>query len=102
MRPRHATALALIVWYLMLAPAKSSGTPQSMEYDSAAPLTRWNRTGEPYPTAAKCEALRKSKDRNGMIMISSQALFLEPSYIFEVPKSATKCVRSDDPRLKAK
>jgi hypothetical protein len=83
MKPRHADALALVVWYQMTAPYSYHvrGTVTDLHLlfpavvvhrDTAAPLSRW-RVGPTFATQKECEAAR------------------DP---FE------QCVATDDPRLK--
>jgi hypothetical protein len=63
MKLRHAAALALVGWYLMVPPA-SPNYPESMTIDTAAPLSQWLvvpsfRTSRGYDmTAEQCEKTR--------------------------------------------
>jgi len=54
MNIHHATALALVVWYLMQPPA-----------DPNAPLSKWTRIEPPYESKAQC--LRAIADLNNVI-----------------------------------
>jgi hypothetical protein len=49
MKPRHAAALALLGWYLMVPSSKSNGEP-----DLQAPLSKWEMDGF-YDTAQACD-----------------------------------------------
>jgi hypothetical protein len=62
MRPRHATALALVGWYLMAPPAfpgradmpLSENMRADQQFDERAPLSRWSALGalpKPPPSA---------------------------------------------------
>ena len=88
MKLRHAAALALAGWYLMLgAPTGKMGIR-----DYSAPVSKWEQMGG-YDTAAECEADEQEKwklarddgDQSGARM------WLE-----------AKCLSTDDPRLKEK
>jgi hypothetical protein len=50
MNPRHAAALALVVWYLMMPPRR--GAPAEILYH--APLSKWE-VGEQYDSKVECE-----------------------------------------------
>jgi hypothetical protein len=49
MKLRHAAALALVGWYLMLPPANPNGEP-----DESTPMTRWTRVGD-FKSSRECE-----------------------------------------------
>jgi hypothetical protein len=81
MTTRHAAALALLGWYLMMPPRDTKGVLQLH-----SPLRKWKRAAS-YKTANECEVGKfKALDANG-----NGSIFLE-----------SKCIASDDPRLKAK
>jgi hypothetical protein len=107
MKLRHAAALALVGWYLMVPPSKREmnwlcgasltasvshelfGTGDEKEYaewakmvDTNARLSEWHEMS-PFETLKACEEAR------GRFM----AL---PAYL---PEHAAQCVASDDPRL---
>jgi hypothetical protein len=75
MRFRHATAFALVGWYLITPPIPviplSPG--QALHQDTAAALSRWTVV-ETFPTEKECDAHRGCKWE--------------------------RCVAADDPRLK--
>jgi hypothetical protein len=91
MSTRHAAALALIGWYLMVPPKASNGG-----LDPQAPLSKWKIDGV-YDTARECDE-RYHRDL----------------YLAEDWKRATgntqvwkdvqeeQCIATDDPRLKEK
>ena len=92
MKPRHAAALALVGWYLMVPPFSA----KDVLYNT--PLSRWQPV-EKYSTLAECEEGKQTAVREF-------AAFLDADM---VPKSfkmkalqAGKCIASDDPRLKGK
>jgi hypothetical protein len=87
MKPRHAAALALVGWYLLVPPPKSLCNQTA---DLHAPLSKWV-TVEKYASAGTCsEGL--SDDR----------------YLAQHPRSSAfaskvfaygRCIASDDPHL---
>ena len=84
MKPRHAAALALVGWYLMMPPLGSDGRP-----DDSAPLPQWKIRGS-FDTAAGCaDALAEQLGRDFPEMVR-QAIH------------ASRCVSIDDPRLEGK
>jgi hypothetical protein len=90
MKPRHAAALALVGWYLMLPPLATSG----LDVDQNAPLSTW-RQGGAFDTARACEVNRgdgiKRLDKaNGEKQFPS----FYHSFLY------ARCVAVDDPRLK--
>jgi hypothetical protein len=90
---RHAAALAVIGWYLMVHPVVSGGG--TIYADRSVPLARW-KIGSTYDTEqqfldAKAEAVEAAKREQG----EAEAYALEAAYYSE-------CIVSDDPRLKAK
>jgi hypothetical protein len=96
MKLRHATALALVGWYLMLPP--KSGWPVS--YDTAAPLPTWAREGH-YLSLTECTK-RKTE-------ILKEVCQTPPAFDRDVwsescaaARTALRCVSTNDPRLKPK
>jgi hypothetical protein len=100
MRLRHAAALALTGWYLMLPPT----IPNSHEVDQSAPLSQWT-IRHTFPHDAGCEAakfrVRKEalaaqaqNDATGRRGHGNPDLFCIRCH--------AQCVAEGDPRLKAK
>jgi hypothetical protein len=91
MKPRHAAALALVGWYLMVPPI-SNGTPAI-----AAPLSRWE-IQESYDTAVECQS--------NLYLVVKQALtdlqkpMIQDKKNLVLQFSSATCVASDDPHLK--
>lgn len=91
MNLRHAAALALVGWYLMIP---QSALPPNVAYKK--PLSTW-QTIQSFDTADECQDylsdfFQRSREKAALNM-------LEPAYrdfMF------AQCVASDDPRLKAK
>ena len=108
MKPRHAAALALVVWYLMMPPTV---TMNSNGPDLSAPLSKWV-TGEEMNTLSMCEKKRKKNIflEHNPYFLFQQYTDAEKSarpkgYVFNIAKiqefaDTQKCIASDDPRLK--
>jgi hypothetical protein len=81
MKPRHAAAVVLAGWYLMVPPKHQSGVWSrfGMQFaDTNAPLNKWLIAGV-FKTARECEAamaMRSARQREGL-----------------------RCIGADDPRL---
>lgn len=93
---RHATAVALVGWYLMLAPFNAENRS-----DDSAPLSKW-RTGSAFDSAQACE-------RNRAMTLSTIAHVSARGASDKQGKDAlfhdfvvARCIASDDPRLKEK
>jgi hypothetical protein len=99
MKPRHAAALVLVGWYLMMPPPYGPKTNPG-----AAPLGQWTVFGR-YDSAREC-----SDERTKMIRVQSMALLSDlvegvsdanlPSLSLDFKHA--QCIASDDPRLKEK
>jgi len=95
MKPLHAAALALVGWYLMQPPGM----------DATVPLNQW-RIHHRFDSIAECEArLHKLKEvlSNTAYQAHLGSLGLGPEVergSFAVRNS--KCIETDDPRLKPK
>src|SRR5271166_2192804 len=105
MNPRHAAALALVGWYLMVPPQPLLNKPshlgpsalnpngQDLPYtiglpDRDAPISQWHSVGS-FDSAAECKAaLNGSEKRYSHDEAMMRSLF------------DAQCIASDDPRLK--
>ena len=91
MNRRHAAALALVGWYLMVPPT-SNGTPAI-----ADPLSRWE-IKESYDTSVECQS--------NLYLVVKQALtdlqkpMIQDKKNLVLQFSSAICVASDDPHLK--
>jgi hypothetical protein len=56
MNPRHAAALALVGWYLMVPPRAQDGSP-----NIRAPLSEWNQASIGFDTASECSKARNQE-----------------------------------------
>jgi len=91
MKPRHAAALTLVGWYLMIP---SSTLPPGVAYKG--PLRKWQIV-RGFDTADDCQDFLGSFFEDSR---QKQALnMLEPAYRDYM---FAECVASDDPRLKEK
>ena len=91
---RHAAALALVGWYLMLPPehlvaSATKGTPYP---DAVAPLSKWG-TVKTFDRPDDCEAdiRRRQQEADEADLKGANRLWA----------FAYQCVASDDPRLKS-
>ena len=96
MKLRHAAALALVGWYLMVPPVKWQAslckcplpTDGNWISEQNAPLTKWLRWKE-YATGSDCEAARAER-------------VVEKYWNRPHGNIYGRCIDNDDPRLKEK
>jgi hypothetical protein len=97
MKPRHAAALALVGWYLMVPPPVLHRSPP---VDLEAPLSAW-RLFSMHDTAAECE-----RGLVAFYKLAKTELVANPAderdRIRFYQLESSQCVASDDPRLKEK
>ena len=100
---RHATALALVGWYLMMPPhVGGDGKP-----DKGVPLAQWDQMGS-YDSAAECSGayiwFLKQRQKESALSLRSNPppLTLQADAARQQlgEASAAVCIASDDPRLK--
>jgi hypothetical protein len=84
-KPRHAAALALVVWYLMVPPDSAKAPHYA---DTEAPLARWTGREDYFDTLKSCEKTLAELQNNERDK--------------ELIWASSKCIASDDPRLKSK
>ncbi len=103
MKPRHAAALALVGWYLMMPPILDTGGPGIDAPDF--PLTSWTVV-ESYDSATACQkakavypkrARRELKER---LQDQTYNWRMSAIALLEDQLKHLSCVSSDDPRLK--
>lgn len=87
MKLRHAAALALTGWYLMIPPIDVPG-----HHDDSAPISKW-QVADSFDTAAACSnALNRrftlEEKKHDKLMIDAYG--------------TAACISTDDPRLKEK
>ena len=93
MKRRHAAALALVGWNLMIPPVVGQGSGRNVWRH--APLRKWERAATVNSEEVCNQRLRASRTVKGPFENFTQALVAEQF-------SHGRCVRSDDPRLKEK
>jgi hypothetical protein len=100
MKPRHAAALALVGWYLMVP---MTGHPR--RYNPDAPLSEWLITGA-FDTGAECNAAQLQSIAGARGEFADEPFFAianpEQRKILTQAFKDSQCVASDDPRLKGK
>jgi hypothetical protein len=95
---RHAAALALVGWYLMIAPP----SPDHTALVPSAPLSQWKLDGS-YDTAAQCmKARSKVIERlaHDLRAVGPDGKTLDKEETRRSNETIVKCIASDDPRLK--
>ncbi|HEY6418785.1 MAG TPA: hypothetical protein VIX59_07275 [Candidatus Binataceae bacterium] len=110
MKLRHAAAFALVGWYLMLPPA-AKWMAQLLE--TGKPLSEWDAQ-ESFDTAQECKAAQRKIENFLESELSKQHEEAESdqSYLddpivqslfgVQARIRTSRCIASDDPRLKAK
>ena len=89
MKPRHAAALALVGWYLMMPPTGRDYPMGNVD----APLTQWMKRPTTYRDKDECEHVL---DRHRRLTNSKNKQIAVNFY------KQAQCVSADDPRLKEK
>lgn len=117
MNPRHAAALALVGWYLMVPYPDAPGKPPNFH----APLSQWNQMGA-FDSAVACDKERENRRklaRGALEQVKREIAALPDignrSLSEAAPKvydddvtmttsalevAASRCIASDDARLK--
>jgi len=97
MKPRHAAALALVGWYLMIPPI---GAHRTIHDD--APISSW-RIESSYDKAAECEEGRSAWKRTTLDEAKNLHLAIKESdtELVLMDFKLGVCVATDDPRLKS-
>jgi hypothetical protein len=92
MRFGHASALALLGWYLMVPPSPG-------KFDTNAPLAQWKQDQKiVFNTATSCEQHRNNAIKY-LAANKEQIDKVRVAYFIRLYQSA-QCVANDDPRLK--
>ena len=94
MNPRHAAALALVGWYLMVPP------PYSERARSLLPLSEWS-IYKTFESADACTFFREDV-ATGMLQDAPPDFVVQFDSSFMNIFQQAECVASDDPRLKEK
>ena len=100
MKPRHAAALALVGWYLMIPPLPHDPL---LLADPTQPLSVWFLQ-QSFDSAKECEIARKTEDHEAELQMHD----LAKSHMIEtntghaqffLQRIFSQCIASDDPRL---
>ena len=95
MKLRHAAALALVGWYLMMPPIK--GLPDCARIDSNAPLLRWEHIAS-FDNAQACqEQLRYDVGHATKVLYPPDC---NAVHVSAMQAYGETCIASDDPRFK--
>ncbi len=98
MKPRHAAALALVGWYLMMPPIPPKGSTPMVGVDAQAPLSKWT-VSSGFDTAAACHVAHGK-------LLDDAAKLGNPKELevirIQVAMADSQCIATDDPRLKEK
>jgi hypothetical protein len=99
MKPHHATALALVGWYLMLPPRVSDWP--TLVFDTNAPLSKWQQGGS-FDTAKECDEDKKKDAGLALQLAEKMSGEDKKKAMLSVMRmlSGPQCIASDDPRLK--
>ncbi len=90
MKSRHAAALALAGWYLMMPPLNTEKL-----FERAA-LSQWQIAAR-FDSAEECAAKKTQFASEGQKLIQDPSLSVQR---FGRAESLAQCINSDDPRLK--
>jgi hypothetical protein len=93
MKPRHAAALALVGWYLLVPPSMNG----SGNLNAKAPLAQWINEGA-FDRADDCESARA----NGAMATAGGATSEQQIKSLREMFAHAQCIGTDDPRLKPK
>jgi hypothetical protein len=100
MNPRHAAALALVGWYLMIPPLPEDPL---LLADPTPPLSVWFLK-QSFDTAKECEQVRKTEDHEAELQMHdlAKAHAIETNMghaQFFLQQIFSQCIATDDPRL---
>src|ERR1700691_332662 len=97
MKPRHAAALALVGWYLMVPPLSNRTGP----IERSGALAKWEAWFA-FDTAAECEARVKTLTDAAIGRLKAQPVASATEQrISDLQALNARCVATDDPRLKS-
>lgn len=107
MKARHAAALALVGWYLMVPPFTElpppSSDPPPFDVNFKAPLSEWD-ISKSFDKAEDCERLRKevqTKEQSFAYPANMSKLNIVASRLaYLAARASAQCIATDDPRLK--
>jgi hypothetical protein len=99
MKPRHAVALVLVGWYLMVPPVTPKGV-----VDIDAPRSAWKNTGS-FDSAQQCESTRILNPTHEAWLSVARSAGLQGDNaglerIWRQLLADSECIATDDSRLK--
>jgi len=103
MNLRHAAALTLVGWYLMMPPILAIGDTNDVEHgewwtQTDAPVFKWQISSS-FDSASDCEDLKSKLIKRGGSEIG-HAKANSYNRAFAVASTQALCIATDDPRLK--
>jgi hypothetical protein len=84
-KPRHVATLALVIWYLLMAPTFRNPQTDSFTVDVDGPLSAWDLVSS-YYSAPDCESAERD-------LLDTARLYPNVIAFYAL------CVANDDPRL---
>ena len=98
MKPRHAAALALVGWYLMVPPL----VDEPYKVNTEAPLPSW-KVYQTFDTLDECDkSLLSVQDKYKRTASAPLGTIKKGSRAFALQMTFAQCVRDDDPNLKSR
>jgi hypothetical protein len=94
MRLRHAAALALVGWYLMLPPVNQD----TASVDSKAAVVHWTKLDGKYETEKACA--KALSDHNPLIEAIDGSGYARAKKVQAELVSDAQCIDENDPRFK--
>jgi len=98
MKPRHAATLALVSWYLLPPPLANA----PYKVDTEAPLTRW-KMYQTFDTREECDKSQlAAQAKYKPTATASIGTIKKGTRAFALQMTFSRCLSTDDPRLKAR
>jgi len=106
-KSRHAAALALVGWYLMMPPIESCLSAFNGHRCEEVALIKW-KIQQIFDSRAKCETVSADFKEKGQGYLTQAARNLPTGKRMDLDQAdpmtwvAAQCIATDDPRLKEK
>jgi hypothetical protein len=101
MKTRHAAALALVGWYLMVPPQLVSPGHETANVDAAVPLNKWT-VWQAFDTAIECESQLETLKEGALQRTQTGQSREFMQKLLDNQFFRGQCIATDDPRLKEK
>jgi hypothetical protein len=101
MRSRHAAALALVAWYLLMVPPDHPELTDRVEWTSKVPIRDWQIV-QRFNASSACEKRKHEIISDAIHAIKADAEAKRTAAVlsdYAISNNAT-CISRDDPRLK--